>query len=57
MTFDMSCLTFWPAVEDMERHDGSAEKPYYMSKSMMKICGKKNKKPMTDNEDEDECEW
>ncbi|XP_038045562.1 choline transporter-like protein 2 [Patiria miniata] len=56
--FDMAVDTmFLCFLEDLERHDGSAEKPYYMSKSMMKICGKKNKKPMTDNEDEDECEW
>ncbi|XP_071802094.1 choline transporter-like protein 2 [Asterias amurensis] len=56
--FDMAVDTmFLCFLEDMERHDGSAEKPYYMSKSMMKICGKKNKKPMTENEDEDECEW
>ena len=31
-------------VEDCERHDGSQEKPYYMSKKLMKILGKKNKK-------------
>eukprot|EP00057_Strongylocentrotus_purpuratus_P015284 XP_011669758.1 PREDICTED: choline transporter-like protein 2 [Strongylocentrotus purpuratus] len=30
-------------VEDLERHDGSAEKPYYMSKELMNIVGKKNK--------------
>lgn len=30
-------------VEDCERNDGSAEKPYYMSKNLMKIFGKKNK--------------
>ncbi|XP_022084254.1 choline transporter-like protein 2 isoform X2 [Acanthaster planci] len=57
--FDMAVDTlFLCFLEDLERHDGSAEKPYYMSKAMMKICGKKNKsKPVTDNEDEDECEW
>ena len=33
------------AVEDLERHDGSAEKPYYMSKELMKILGTKNKGP------------
>ncbi|KAL7986425.1 hypothetical protein Chor_011591 [Crotalus horridus] len=32
-------------VEDLERNDGSEEKPYYMSKSLMKILNKKNKKP------------
>ncbi|VDN23357.1 unnamed protein product [Dibothriocephalus latus] len=26
--------------EDLERNDGSAEKPYYMSTSMMKALGK-----------------
>ena len=30
-------------VEDLERHDGSAEKPYFMSKDLMGIVGKKNK--------------
>lgn len=29
-------------VEDTERNDGSAEKPYFMSKQLMKILGKKN---------------
>lgn len=32
------------AVEDLERNDGSPEKPYYMSKDLMKILGKKNVK-------------
>ncbi|XP_074655894.1 choline transporter-like protein 2 isoform X3 [Tubulanus polymorphus] len=32
-------------LEDLERHDGSPEKPYYMSKELMRILGKKNKKP------------
>ena len=31
-------------VEDLERHDGSDEKPYYMSKELMGILGKKNQK-------------
>lgn len=30
-------------LEDCERNDGSQEKPYYMSKSLMKILGKKQK--------------
>ncbi|XP_069775693.1 choline transporter-like protein 4 [Narcine bancroftii] len=30
-------------LEDLERNDGSPEKPYYMSKSLMKILNKKNK--------------
>ena len=29
-------------LEDLERNDGSAQKPYFMSKSLMKIMGKKN---------------
>ncbi|XP_023665535.1 choline transporter-like protein 4 isoform X3 [Paramormyrops kingsleyae] len=29
-------------LEDLERNDGSAQKPYYMSKNLMKILGKKN---------------
>ncbi|XP_065646897.1 choline transporter-like protein 4 isoform X2 [Hydra vulgaris] len=31
-------------LEDCERHDGSPDKPYYMSKKLMKILNKKNKK-------------
>uniref|UniRef100_A0A8C5WYK7 Choline transporter-like protein n=1 Tax=Laticauda laticaudata TaxID=8630 RepID=A0A8C5WYK7_LATLA len=31
-------------LEDLERNDGSQEKPYYMSKSLMKILNKKNQK-------------
>jgi choline transporter-like protein 2/4/5 len=31
-------------VEDCERNDGSSEKPYYMSRNLMKIFDKKNKK-------------
>ncbi|XP_065140431.1 choline transporter-like protein 4 isoform X2 [Paramisgurnus dabryanus] len=34
-------------LEDLERNDGSAEKPYYMSKNLMKILNKKNKQPKT----------
>ncbi|XP_073497947.1 choline transporter-like protein 4 [Phyllobates terribilis] len=30
-------------LEDLERHDGSPEKPYYMSKSLMSILNKKNR--------------
>lgn len=33
------------AVEDLEKHDGSAAKPYYMNKELMNILGKKNKAP------------
>jgi len=41
MAVDTLFLCF---LEDLERHDGSAEKPYYMSKGLMKILGKKNVK-------------
>uniref|UniRef100_A0A803SM23 Choline transporter-like protein n=1 Tax=Anolis carolinensis TaxID=28377 RepID=A0A803SM23_ANOCA len=30
-------------LEDLERNDGSSEKPYFMDKSLMKILNKKNK--------------
>ncbi|KAK9875144.1 hypothetical protein WA026_005935 [Henosepilachna vigintioctopunctata] len=40
MAVDTLFLCF---LEDSERNDGSAEKPYYMSKDLMKIFGKKNK--------------
>lgn len=40
MAIDTVFLCF---LEDSERHDGSAEKPYYMSKRLKKILGKKNK--------------
>lgn len=33
---------FVNTVEDSERNDGSAEKPYFMSKSLMRILGKHN---------------
>ncbi|KAJ7317378.1 hypothetical protein JRQ81_003540 [Phrynocephalus forsythii] len=32
-------------LEDLERNDGSLEKPYYMSKALMQILNKKNKPP------------
>ncbi|KAG9471844.1 hypothetical protein GDO78_022613, partial [Eleutherodactylus coqui] len=32
-------------LEDLERNDGSAEKPYYMPKSLMSILNKKNRPP------------
>ena len=31
------------SVEDLERNDGSMEKPYYMSKDLMGLLGKTNK--------------
>ncbi|XP_045469357.1 choline transporter-like 2 isoform X2 [Harmonia axyridis] len=41
MAVDTLFLCF---LEDCERNDGSPDKPYYMSKDLMKIFGKKNKK-------------
>ncbi|XP_071979154.1 choline transporter-like protein 4 isoform X2 [Engystomops pustulosus] len=35
-------------LEDLERNDGSAEKPYYMPKSLMSILNKKNRPPKTE---------
>ncbi|XP_067829949.1 choline transporter-like protein 4 isoform X2 [Heptranchias perlo] len=32
-------------LEDLEKNDGSRDKPYYMSKSLMKILNKNNKAP------------
>ncbi|XP_044124467.1 choline transporter-like protein 4 [Bufo gargarizans] len=32
-------------LEDLERNDGSSEKPYYMPKSLMSILNKKNRPP------------
>lgn len=32
-------------VEDLERHDGTMQKPYYMSKNLMTILNKKNRGP------------
>ncbi|XP_064615928.1 choline transporter-like protein 2 isoform X2 [Liolophura sinensis] len=44
--YDMAVDTlFLCFLEDLERHDGTPEKPYYMSKELMKILGKKNKTP------------
>ncbi|XP_033634206.1 choline transporter-like protein 4 [Asterias rubens] len=44
--YDMGVDTlFLCFLEDLERHDGSEEKPYFMSKSLMAVLGKKNKKP------------
>uniref|UniRef100_A0A0A9ZCJ5 Choline transporter-like protein n=1 Tax=Lygus hesperus TaxID=30085 RepID=A0A0A9ZCJ5_LYGHE len=41
MAVDTLFLCF---LEDCERNDGSAEKPYFMSTSLMRILGKKNRK-------------
>eukprot|EP00794_Sanderia_malayensis_P015816 gene15816-17411_t len=46
MAIDTIFLCF---LEDSERHDGSPEKPYYMSKPLRKILGKKNK-PASDSD-------
>ncbi|XP_072800803.1 choline transporter-like protein 4 isoform X2 [Vicugna pacos] len=35
-------------LEDLERNDGSMDRPYYMSKSLLKILGKKNAAPQGD---------
>ncbi|XP_049820890.1 choline transporter-like 2 isoform X2 [Aethina tumida] len=40
MAVDTLFLCF---LEDCERNDGSPEKPYFMSKSLMNVLGKKNK--------------
>lgn len=40
MAVDTLFLCF---LEDCERNDGSPEKPYFMSKDLMKILDKKNK--------------
>lgn len=32
-------------MEDLERHDGSAEKPYFMSPDLKKLLKKRNKAP------------
>lgn len=37
-----SAWIFFFSVEDLERNDGSPDKPYYMSKGLMEILGKKN---------------
>ncbi|XP_060225042.1 choline transporter-like protein 4 [Meriones unguiculatus] len=35
-------------LEDLERNDGSQERPYYMPKALLKILGKKNEAPAGD---------
>ncbi|KAJ8300483.1 hypothetical protein KUTeg_022002 [Tegillarca granosa] len=45
MAVDTLFLCF---LEDLERNDGSAAKPYFMSKELMKILGKKNKPKKTE---------
>jgi len=51
MAIDTLFLCF---LEDMERHDGSAEKPYYSSKKILKLLNKKNKKKKDDDDDDDD---
>ena len=43
-------------VEDLEMNDGSPEKPYYMSKGLMALLGKKNKSAESANPSNRESE-
>lgn len=46
--FDIYSVPFFLLVEDMERNDGSTERPYYMSQSLLKILNEpsmQTKKP------------
>ncbi|KAK0065696.1 choline transporter-like protein 2 [Biomphalaria pfeifferi] len=45
MAVDTIFLCF---LDDIERNDGSPEKPYFMGKDLMKLLGKKNLKPKTE---------
>ena len=47
-SFLSSLLEHSVSVEDEERNDGSEEKPYFMSKDLRKILGKKNQTPKLD---------
>ncbi|XP_012944944.1 choline transporter-like protein 4 [Aplysia californica] len=47
MAVDTLFLCF---LDDIERNDGSPEKPYFMGKELMKLLGKKNLRPKTDDE-------
>ena len=40
--FDNVTIYCCLSVEDLERNDGSPDKPYYMSAELMKIVGKRN---------------
>lgn len=40
--FDIYPVPFFLLVEDLERNDGSAERPYYMSQSLLKILNEQN---------------
>lgn len=35
--FDTYSVPFFLLVEDLERNDGSTERPYYMTQSLLKI--------------------
>ena len=48
--FIIFCRLLLFAVEDSERNDGSPEKPFYMSKPLRKLLGKKNKKRESDSD-------
>ncbi|PIK33427.1 putative choline transporter-like protein 2, partial [Apostichopus japonicus] len=51
--YDMAVDTlFMCFLEDLERHDGSAEKPFYMSKELKGLVGKKNKFEEADSDSE-----
>lgn len=50
MAVDTLFLCF---LEDCERNDGTPEKPYFMSKQLMKILGKRNKMPKRTNSNSD----
>ena len=42
---------FLCALKDMSIHDGSTEKPYFMSKKMLKIMSVKNKEVKPEKSD------
>ncbi|KAK7504491.1 hypothetical protein BaRGS_00004357, partial [Batillaria attramentaria] len=48
MAVDTLFLCF---LTDLENNDGTAEKPYFMSKGLMKVLGKKNKPPPAEKQD------
>ncbi|ODN04010.1 Choline transporter-like protein 4 [Orchesella cincta] len=51
--YDMAVDTlFLCFLEDCERNDGSAEKPYYMPKELMQVLNKKNKPPSANGKEE-----
>lgn len=41
------------AVEDLERNTGYDDKPYFMSKNLMKILNAKNRKSKNDTDGEE----